>query len=34
MFEKKYDFCLLVINFCFEKRNFEDNFSAKTEVSG
>ena len=34
MFEKKYDFCLLVINFCFKKRNFEDNFSAKTEVNG
>ena len=31
---QKYDFCLPVINFCFKKRNFEDNFSAKTEVSG
>ena len=38
MFEKKYDylelFCLLIIEFYFKKRNFEDSFSAKIEVSG
>ena len=38
-FEKKYDliielFCLLIIEFYFKKGNFEDNFSAKIEVSG
>ena len=36
-FEKKYNFlelfCLLVIEFYFKKRNFEDNFSAKIEVN-
>ena len=26
-------FCLLVIEFYFKKRNFEDNFSAKIEVN-
>ena len=35
---KKYDFlelfCSLIIEFYFKKRNFEDNFSAKVEVSG
>ena len=25
-------FCLLIIEFYFKKRNFEDNFSAKIEV--
>ena len=38
MFEEKYDylelFCLLIIEFYFKKRNFEDSFSAKIEVSG
>ena len=38
MFEKKYDylelFCSLIIEFYFKKRNFEDKFSAKIEVSG
>ena len=33
MFEKKLNFlelfCYLIIEFYFEKRNFEDNFSAK-----
>ena len=33
MFEKKYNllelFCLLIIEFYFKKRNFEDNFSSK-----
>ena len=38
-FEKKYDliielFCLSIIEFYFKKGNFEDNFSAKIEVSG
>ena len=37
-FEKKYDFlelfCLLIIQFYFKKRNFEDKFSAKIEASG
>ena len=37
-FEKKYDllelFCLLIIEFYFKKRNLEDNFWAKVEVSG
>ena len=38
MFEKKYDFlelfCLLIIQFYFKKRNFEDKFSAKIEARG
>ena len=38
MFEKKYDylelFCLLIIEFYFKKRNFEESFSAKIEVNG
>ena len=37
-FENKYDFlelfCLSIIEFYFKKRNFDDNFSAKIEVSG
>ena len=37
MFEKKYDFlelfCLWLSNSISKKRNFEDNFSAKIEVS-
>ena len=37
MFEKKYNllelFCLLIIEFYFKKRNFEDNISSKIEVS-
>ena len=36
MFEKKYNllklFCLMIIEFYFKKRNFEDNFSSKIEV--
>ena len=38
MFEKKYDyielFCLLFIEFYLKQHNFEDNISAKIEVSG
>ena len=34
MFERTYDFFVLVINFCFIKHNFKDNFLAKIEVSG
>ena len=37
-FENKYDFlelfCLLIIEFYFKRRNFEDNVSPKIEVSG
>jgi len=37
-FEKKYEFlelfCLLIIQFYFKKRNFEENFSDKIEASG
>ena len=37
-FEKKYDFlepfCLVIIEFYFKKRYFQDNFSAKIEVRG
>ena len=37
-FEKKYDFidlfCLLIIKFYLKQHNFEDNISAKIEVSG
>ena len=37
-FEKKYDyielFCLLFIEFYLKQHNFEDNISAKIEVSG
>ena len=37
MFEKKYNLlelvCLLIIEFYFKKRNFEDNISSKIKVS-